>query len=98
MQSRKTDNDWPLRFVKKKAELAGPQQQHSQHYALQDIDAFAIRRDPASIGLNFSEDAYQVISTSSDQNLKVMTMNKSFVKEFSERDLFCLTTATHVEE
>ena len=49
--------------------------QQNQHYSYADIDAYAFRVLKTDRG----EHDYQVISISSDNTIKVLTLNQSFV-------------------
>ena len=75
-----------MRFLKKKAELAGPKPLHSSHDVSPDIDAFAVRRQ-SSGSPSPADDIFQVISVSSDHSIRIMTLNKPFVQEFFEKGL-----------
>lgn len=60
--------------------------QHTQHYSYPDVDAYTVRVQAQ----DNSRNSYQIISISSDNNIKILTLNDSFVQEFTTKKIAAL--------
>jgi hypothetical protein len=74
-----------LKFLQHKPEVAGPMPQHTQHYSYPDVDAYTVRIQARDV-----KQQYQIISISNDNNIKILTLNQSFVNEFTQKKIAAL--------